>query len=211
MVHNDYSREIPPKFEIFSDRIEITSAGSLPEGISEEDFFDGVSVPKNKELMRIFRDLKLVEQLGSGIPRILHAYGKESFRFMDNFTRISFPADKEVQSALEEQARDQVTDQVSDQVTRQVTRQVTPQVTPQVSDQVKDLLKVMTHEHTRRELQGMLQLTDIEYFRKEYLIKAIDGGFVTLTIPDKPNSSKQKYRLTQKGENLKKVLINEGI
>jgi len=39
MVHNDYSREIPPKFEIFSDRIEITSAGSLPEGISEEDFF----------------------------------------------------------------------------------------------------------------------------------------------------------------------------
>jgi predicted HTH transcriptional regulator len=90
MVHNDYSREIPPKFEIFSDRIEITSAGSLPEGISEEDFFDGVSVPKNKELMRIFRDLELVEQLGSGIPRILHAYGKESFRFMDNFTRILF-------------------------------------------------------------------------------------------------------------------------
>ncbi len=102
----------------------ITSAGSLPEGISEEDFFDGVSVPKNKELMRIFRDLELVEQLGSGIPRILHAYGKESFRFMDNFTRISFPVDKEVQSALEEQARDQVTDQVSDQVTPQVSPQV---------------------------------------------------------------------------------------
>jgi predicted HTH transcriptional regulator len=187
MVHNDYSREIPPKFEIFSDRIEITSAGSLPEGIGEEDFFDGVSVPKNKELMRIFRDLELVEQLGSGIPRILHAYGKESFRFMDNFMRISFPVDKEVQSALEEQARYQVT------------------------PQVKDLLKVMTCEHTRRELQEMLQLTGREYFRKEYLIKAINGGFVALTVPDKPNSSKQKYRLTQKGENFKKVLSDEGI
>ncbi|MDN5306125.1 MAG: ATP-dependent helicase RecG [Bacteroidota bacterium] len=101
---------------------------------------------------------------------------------------IAFPVDKEVQSALEEQVGEQDTDEV----------------TPQVTDQVKDLLKVMTHEHTRRELQEMLQLTDREYFRKEYLIKAIDGGFVALTIPDKPNSSKQKYRLTQKGENLKK-------
>ncbi|HAV54127.1 MAG TPA: transcriptional regulator, partial [Aequorivita sp.] len=33
-VHNDYTNEIPPKFEIFSDRIEITSAGGLPEGLS---------------------------------------------------------------------------------------------------------------------------------------------------------------------------------
>jgi len=36
-VHNDYTREIPPKFEIFSDRIEITSAGGLPEGLSKAE------------------------------------------------------------------------------------------------------------------------------------------------------------------------------
>ena len=70
-VHNDYTREIAPKFEIFKDRIEITSAGSLPEGLSKSEFFDGFSIPRNKELMRIFKDLDLVEQLGSGIPRIL--------------------------------------------------------------------------------------------------------------------------------------------
>ncbi|HKK11028.1 MAG TPA: RNA-binding domain-containing protein, partial [Bacteroidales bacterium] len=73
-VHNDYTREIPPKFEIFSDRIEITSAGSLPEGLSREEFFEGFSIPRNKELMRVFKDLELVEQLGSGIPRILEHY-----------------------------------------------------------------------------------------------------------------------------------------
>lgn len=32
-VHNDYTREIAPKFEIFDDRLEITSYGSLPEGL----------------------------------------------------------------------------------------------------------------------------------------------------------------------------------
>lgn len=43
--------------------------------------------------MRVFRDLELVESLGSGIPRILKAYGKECFVFMENFTRIVLPID----------------------------------------------------------------------------------------------------------------------
>ncbi|MDR5591166.1 RNA-binding domain-containing protein [Christiangramia sp. SM2212] len=91
-VHNDYTNEITQKFEIFADRIEITSAGGLPEGLSKQEFFEGFSVPRNKELMRIFKDLELVEQLGSGIPRILEHYGKESFGFSDNFLRMTFTA-----------------------------------------------------------------------------------------------------------------------
>ena len=95
-VHNDYTNEITPKFEIFTDRIEITSAGGLPEGLSKQEFFEGFSVPRNKELMRIFKDLELVEQLGSGIPRILEHYGKESFSFSDNFLRMTFIAKEAV-------------------------------------------------------------------------------------------------------------------
>jgi len=53
-------------------------------------FFEGYSMPRNKELMRIFRDLEMVETLGSGIPRILKAYSKEAFRFTENFTRMRF-------------------------------------------------------------------------------------------------------------------------
>ena len=99
IVHNDYTREVPPKFEIFTDRIEITSAGSLPEGLSEEDFFDGVSIPRNKELMRIYNDLELVEQLGTGVGRILETYGRECFRFTENFTRITVPIEEETGQA----------------------------------------------------------------------------------------------------------------
>src|SRR5699024_8582019 len=82
---------IPPKFEIFSDRIEITSAGSLPDNMTQDEFFEGYSIPRNKELMRVFRDLEMVEQLGTGIHRILKSYGKDCFRFTENFTRITFP------------------------------------------------------------------------------------------------------------------------
>lgn len=42
--------------------------------------------------MRIFKDLDLVEQLGSGIPRILQFYEKDVFQFSENFLRIVLPA-----------------------------------------------------------------------------------------------------------------------
>lgn len=44
--------------------------------------------------MRIYKDLELVEQLGSGIPRILEHYGKESFSFSENFLRMTLVANK---------------------------------------------------------------------------------------------------------------------
>lgn len=92
IVHNDYSNEVFPKFEIFSDRLEITSAGGLVAGLSQEEFFEGHSVPRNKEIMRIFKDLEMVEYLGSGMPRILQYYDKDCFSFSENFLRIVFPS-----------------------------------------------------------------------------------------------------------------------
>lgn len=91
IIHNDYSNEIPPKFELFDDRLEITSAGGIPQGLSQSEFFNGYSVPRNKEMMRVFKDLELVEYLGSGLPRILKAYSSEIFTFSENFVRIVFP------------------------------------------------------------------------------------------------------------------------
>jgi predicted HTH transcriptional regulator len=90
IVHNDYSNERPPVFEIFPDRIEITSAGGLPYSFTKEEFLAGYSAPRNKELMRVFKDLDLVEQLGSGIPRILEKYDESIFMFTDNFLKTTF-------------------------------------------------------------------------------------------------------------------------
>ena len=45
--------------------------------------------------MRIYRDVELVETLGSGIPRILRAYGEDCFKFTDNFIRITLPISTE--------------------------------------------------------------------------------------------------------------------
>jgi len=90
VVHNDYSYGAEPKVEFFRDRVEITSMGGLPYGVTENDFFGGCSIPRNKEIMRIMRDLEVVEHLGSGIPRIIKAYGKKVFEIRDSFMRITF-------------------------------------------------------------------------------------------------------------------------
>lgn len=90
VVHNDDSYGGAPKFEFFSDRLEITSMGGLPYGVDEEDFFSGFSVPRNKEIMRVFRDLEIVEQLGSGIPRILKTYGRDAFEIRKSLLRVVF-------------------------------------------------------------------------------------------------------------------------
>src|SRR5699024_8973319 len=90
IVHNDWTSEVPPVFEIYSDRIEITSTGGLSAIKNQEDFFTGFTKPINRELMRIFKEVELVEHLGSGMGRILPAYGRESFQITENFMRLVF-------------------------------------------------------------------------------------------------------------------------
>jgi len=48
-------------------------------------------MPRNRELMRIFRDVDLVEHLGSGMSRILSAYDTSIFEFLPNFLKVTFP------------------------------------------------------------------------------------------------------------------------
>jgi predicted HTH transcriptional regulator len=48
-------------------------------------------MPRNRELMRVFRDVGLVEQLGSGMGRILNAYDKSVFKFTGEFLIVTFP------------------------------------------------------------------------------------------------------------------------
>ncbi len=96
IVHNDFAREISPVFEIYSDKIVITSAGGLPSDLSEDEFYQGFSAPRNRELMRVFKDVQLVEHIGSGIPRILKKYERSIFNFSANFLRITFPVPEAV-------------------------------------------------------------------------------------------------------------------
>lgn len=224
-VHNDYTREVMPVFELFTDRLEITSYGGLPMGFSREDFFSCRSMPRNRELMRVFRDLGLVEQLGSGMSRILRAYDQSAFQLLDHYLVASFhyPDGDTVQ--VEEgttQVNSQITTQVEDAATQvngqtttqvenattQVNGQTTPQVeaitlqvngqvTPQVKtreDMYYIILNFCLEPHSKREIADKCGLKSLKNLSKLYLSPLLEKGFLRLTIPDKPRSSKQKYQ-----------------
>lgn len=75
----------------------------------------------------------------------------------------------------------------------------TPEVAPEVTPEVKKMLLVIDKEMTRKEIQSKLGLKDEKHFREKYQQVAVNVGLIEMTIPNKPNSRLQKYRLTQKG------------
>ena len=79
IVHADYAMKGSAiQIAIFSDRIEFTNPGSLPFGQTIESAISGISRMRNRVIGRIFRELKLIERLGSGLPRILAIYKNKS-------------------------------------------------------------------------------------------------------------------------------------
>ncbi len=71
VVHADYAqRGAPIRMAIFDDRVEIESPGLLPSGLTVEDLRRGVSKLRNRVIGRVFQELGLVEQWGSGIQRM---------------------------------------------------------------------------------------------------------------------------------------------
>ncbi len=81
--------------------------------------------------------------------------------------------------------------------------QVGDQVSDQVSDQVKILLSMLHKAEGQqlgsKELMDLLQLKHRPSFRKNYLTPAIDAELVYMGFPDKPQSPKQTYRLSEEG------------
>ncbi len=217
IVHNDYSKEVPPLVEIYSDRLTITSYGGLVNGLSLEEFYSGRSMPRNRELMRVFKDLDLVEQLGSGMHRILDFYPKNIYKISDNFLEICFPYEKEYTDYLKSEKRQdnskthQVTHQVNGK-THQVTHQVSAK-THQVTKQIKRLLINFEKNMSRNEILKSVNLKDRVTLKQVYLNPALKAGYIEMTQPNSPNSPTQKYRLTDKGLKLQEELrkLEEGI
>ncbi len=95
ICHRDYSiAGSDNKLDIFSDRLEITSPGTLPLGITLQDLGEGISEVRNRLIVKIFREAGYIEQLGTGIMRIKEACRKNAlpepkFEETGNFFKVT--------------------------------------------------------------------------------------------------------------------------
>lgn len=179
IVHNDYSYGNSPIIELYSDRIEITSAGGLPQELSQEEFLEGVTAPRNKELIRVFKDVDLIENIGSGVLRILDAYDKSCFKFMEHFLRVSFKY-KENPFEYDDTAKIESSKLGSKKSSKLA-----------VSEQ--QILELCKTEKSLKEITEYFGYKDVYKFKNNYINKLLQDNKLKMTIPDKPKSRNQKY------------------
>jgi predicted HTH transcriptional regulator len=74
VAHADYSQQgAPIRLVIFDDRLEVENPGLLPFGLTIDDLPLGISKLRNRAIGRVFHELELVEQWGSGVQRMIAA------------------------------------------------------------------------------------------------------------------------------------------
>ena len=70
LVHRNYLEPESVQIALFSDRLEVTSPGSLMRGVTHEKMKEGFSKIRNRALANAFAYMNLIEKWGSGFPRI---------------------------------------------------------------------------------------------------------------------------------------------
>jgi len=192
VMHRDWFMEGANVFvEIYTDRIEVSSPGGLPKGMKLSDL-GRKSIRRNALIADLLHRITFIEKAGTGIKRMrdeAHDQGCPEPVFEENgfFTTIFYPnPEVRAQAGMGPEPS---------------TAQV-PHKYPASTAQVKILLEAGREPKTRDELQMLVSLVHRQHFIKEYLKPLLEAGWLEMTIPEKPRSSKQRYRLTQKGRSV---------
>lgn len=96
LAHADYSLQGSHiQIAIFNDRLEIQNPGMFPFGFTMEDLKAGVSRIRNRVIARVFHELHLMEEWGSGYKRILDAckqggYPEPKWEELGTTVRVTF-------------------------------------------------------------------------------------------------------------------------
>jgi len=186
IIHRDYSiHGSDIKVAIFDDMLEITSPGPLPDNLPPDALGTGRSEIRNRVLAPIFKELKLIEAWGTGIQKMLTEVASyPGLRLVLQEAGQAFQVQFVKVRAQEAQVGAQEA-QEAQEVFSKVERDILAAC--RINDQSGSELLVKTGYTTRT---GNF---------KNSLAKLIDMELVEMTIPDKPRSSKQRYRLTEKG------------
>lgn len=107
-----------------------------------EKFYTGTSMPRNREIVRVFKDLDYVEQLGNGIPKIVKKYGRDAIS-IDSFviqTTLRFDVD--------------MVERVTDSSDTKTTKETTGKTTDKILTELKNNPAI-----TMKALANVLEIT----------------------------------------------------
>ena len=206
LIHADYAqRGTPIRIAFFDDRIDIENPGYLLPGMTVEDMLAGVSRIRNPVIARVFRELHLSEQWGSGVRRIFSMAQEQglptpSLTETATGVRLSVPL-TQVHIAGH-----------TTQETADATIAATP-AEPLPPDErlesrlesklaAKVFLLLRAQEAGKTNLAKGLGHRSVSGELHKQIGRLMQQGLIAMTLPDKPQSRLQRYRLTPAGRTL---------
>mgnify|MGYP000872153172 FL=1 len=197
IYHRSYEIREPVEVRILPDKITINSFPGPDRAASDEQIRNLEFVCRryrNRRIGEYLKELRLTEGRGTGIPKIIKACrdnGSPLPIIHTDHDRSFFMMEFPIHQDFIKQT-DQVSDQVSDHDS--------DHDSDYDDDHVAKLVKLIgLREMSTPELLQSLGIKHKGSFRSRYLKPAIIAGYVEMTIPDKPKSKKQKYKLSSSG------------
>ncbi len=197
VYHRSYEEREPIEVRITRDDFVVLSFPGPDRSIRMEDLRTGKAVSRryrNRRIGEFLKELELTEGRSTGIPkmlRVMEENGSPPPEFETDDYRTSFLIRLPAHAGATPQVTPQVGTKLAldrDQVTEQVTEQVAMRI-----------LEYCSHPRRARQIQELVSLRRRETFRANYLRPLVDGGWLAMTVPDKPRSRNQKYVRTDSG------------
>ena len=214
LYHRDYMQREPVEITVEPDKISILSYSGPDRSISMEDINEAKALRsrryRNRRLGDFLKELNLTEGRATGIPTIqkkLRENGSPKAMIKTDEARTFFliiiPCRKDFVQ-VDEKVQNTDIELVMKKISKLCPSYVQDMTQTEVENMAKCLLRAIKEISAQNMLDG---IEDISYkhLRRKYLDKLLDMGAVVMTIPEKPTSSKQKYRLSELG----KELINQ--
>jgi len=193
LIHREYTNAFPAKLIIEYGQVR-TENSNKPHGFGALNPDTFTPFPKNPVISRFFRQTGMADELGSGMRKMMRYCkvfgGKDPEMIEGDVFRIVVKVPEFKSSSNQEKDHDTI-----QAGTRLALSRHQVQILAKCAKTcgISDLMKVVGR-------------SDRTKFRNQVLRPLLDAGFVEMTIPDKPTSSNQKYRITETGTT---VLGNE--
>ena len=192
LCHRDYT--IPGgavAVAMYDDHLEITNPGALHFGITPEKLTrPHESRPWNPIIANVFYRAGIIERWGSGTLNIMDwcmengnpapTWSEHTGSVYVAFKPAVLPVGEHLQGIA----------QVGDKTGTKSA----------LSRHQVEVLEMCRNESKLTSLMAITSRTDRTKFRNQVLNPLLDSAFIEMTLPDKPRSSKQRYRLTPKGQ-----------